>query len=154
MSRQCLRIKRLIEAFPDYTHVVRVDVGNIHDLQSELSELNVKTNLQYHLGSNVQNLIYTPENSVGMAYYEIYDLNWNFFEYTIGECAIGPLCVRFDPPHPDWHTFSFDEPTLPALQAKIFQAIYGEDWPKYVDLRITKIQTICVDCNLVKDKLK
>lgn len=148
------RIKRLIEAFPNYNHKISCPDNHVEDFQSQLLLTGIKMDL---VDNHNAYFSYKPEKPIGTIWYNYYTISERYGNYNIqdrGKGICDPLCLNFNPPHPDWEDFSITEPILPALQARIFQAIYGKDWPKYVKLTIRKFQEVEVDCNLVKEKLQ
>lgn len=152
----CQRIKRLMDLFPNYIH--NIDVYSDSDgLQKDLLLLGINTEqtTEDHVGIEIH-LIYKPETFVGTVHYSSRELEYERFmtSFLVGDGDISwtPL-VYIEPSHPEIHKLSFDDPNLSPLQAKIFEAVYGPEWPKFVHVTMEKTMRVTVNCE-VKKKLK
>ena len=146
-------IRRLIDSFPDYTHNINV-YRNFLDLQKKLLEFGIETihELEDHVGIE-NHLIYTPDESVGIIYYDSMTISISRFVADFYDLIATPMMVRFDRPHKDFYYCSFEDPTICAVQGKIFQAIFGNKWPDHVAINMRKTLSVKVSCN-IKEKLK
>lgn len=138
-EESCLRVKRLVDLFPNYTHNFNT-CGHKDTMKYLLSGIGLEFQ-----GGNGPTLIYTRENPIGILAYSMYSIRANRIKEKVKDRGNGvsyPLIIHFDPPHPDWYNYSFDNPTFPELQVKIFQAVFGDDWPQYVSVTIKKTQTV------------
>ena len=154
MDELAIRIKRLVESFPDYTHDILV-YRNFSDLQKKIFGCGIETiHKEEDIGFDIEDhLIYTPEASVGVISYNDNGISILNYDREFNDSIYNTIKVKFNPPHKDFHPCTFQDPTLCALQYKIFKAIFGDEWPKYVNINIIQVSSVKVLCN-VKEKLK
>lgn len=149
LEEKIQRVKRLIDLFPNYTHNFNIFLLNNNDaIKSGLLAAGIETSI------TANGIMYTPAEPVGVVTYSTSIwLDRCDVCYTDYGNGIGTILLAFDPPHPDVEILSFENPRLSGLQVEIFQAIFGPDWPKYVDFSIERTQTVKVSTDFIKKKI-
>ena len=128
-----LRVKRLIDLFPNYNHKILTWANVNEHFKRELEQLGIT--IQQNNDSYNPFLYYIPPAPVGMVVYNLYfSMYFDATVYT--SCFKKPLGIDIEPRHPEWQNFDETYPYIPGLQCKIFQAIYGSEWIKHVTIRL------------------